>query len=193
MTRNGEENSQKIRERALNSGSRNPHAPVRVASELQREFPTMDRRATEVLINLIRTESLVDGMLVRRFRRHGLSLSGFNALVILRQSQARLHPHEIAERLLVTRAAVTALLDALETRGYARRRPSAQDGRMSLIEITDRGRDVLRKLLPEHFAAERAMVACLNANEKDLLIGLLGRMQAHLQAYAVDVQAVMNE
>jgi hypothetical protein len=29
-------------------------------------------------------------------------------------------------------------------------------------------------LLPEHFAAERAMAACLNANEKELLIGLLG-------------------
>jgi hypothetical protein len=45
---------------------------------------------------------------------------------------------------------------------------------MSLIEITDRGDQVLRELLPEHFAAERAMAACLNANEKELLIGLLG-------------------
>jgi DNA-binding MarR family transcriptional regulator len=171
----------------------NAHAPVRVASELQREFPTMDRRATEVLINLIRTESLVDNMLARRFRRYGLSLSGFNALVILRQSNTRLHPHEIAERLLVTRAAVTAILDGLEKRGYARRRPSQQDGRMSLIEITDRGAAVLRELLPEHFAAERAMVACLNANEKELLVGLLGRMQAHLQAHAIDVQVAINE
>lgn len=153
----------------------------------------MDRRATEVLINLIRTDSLVGSMLARRFRRYGLSLSGFNALVILRQSHGRLHPHEIADRLLVTRAAVTALLDALESRGYARRRPSEMDGRMSLIEITDHGRAALQDLLPEHFAAERAMVACLNANEKELLVGLLGRLQAHLQVHAIDVQAVINE
>src|ERR1700730_14840754 len=70
------------------------HAPVRVASELQREFPAMDRRATEVLINLIRTDSLVGSLLARRFRRYGLSISGFNALVILRQSRTQLHPHE---------------------------------------------------------------------------------------------------
>lgn len=171
----------------------NIHAPVRVASELQREFPVMDRRATEVLINLIRTESLVGNALARRFRRYGLSLSGFNALVILRQSHSRLHPHEIADRLLVTRAAVTALLDALESRGYARRLPSQEDGRMSLIEITDRGEVVLRKLLPEHFAAERAMAACLNANEKELLIGLLGRLQAHLLAQALEAEDVINE
>jgi hypothetical protein len=52
---------------------------------------------------------------------------------------------------------------------------------------------VLRELLPEHFAAERAMVACLNANEKELLVGLLGRLQAHLQAQAVEADAVINE
>lgn len=153
----------------------------------------MDRRATEVLINLIRTESLVSNLLARRFRRYGLSLSAFNALVILRQSHSRLHPHEIADRLLVTRAAVTALLDALETRGYARRLPSQEDGRMSVIEITDRGEEVLRDLLPEHFAAERAMAACLNANEKELLIGLLGRLQAHLLAQALEAEDVINE
>ncbi len=153
----------------------------------------MDRRATEVLINLIRTESLASGLLARRFRRYGLSLSGFNALVILRQSRTQLHPHEIAERLLVTRAAVTALLDALESRGYARRRPSAHDGRMSLIEISDRGEQILRQLLPEHFAAERAMVACLNTGEKETLVGLLGRLEAHLQAHALEVRAANDD
>ena len=153
----------------------------------------MDRRATEVLINLIRTESLVGNLLARRFRRYGLSLSGFNALVILRQSHSRLHPHEIADRLLVTRAAVTALLDALESRGYARRLRSPEDGRMSLIEITDKGDEILRELLPEHFAAERAMAACLNANEKELLIGLLGRLQAHLLAQSLEAEDVINE
>lgn len=175
------------------TGQTKPHAPVRVASELQREFPAMDRRATEVLINLIRTDSLVGSLLARRFRRYGLSLSGFNALVILRQSRTQLHPHEFANRLLVTRAAITALLDALEARGYVRRKPSSNDGRMSLIEITNRGQEVLRNLLPEHFAAERAMVACLNANEKELLIGLLGRIQAHLLALGDDEEQAVNE
>src|SRR5437879_11991527 len=114
----------------------NLHAPVRVASELQREVPELDRRATEVLINLIRTESLVGNLLARRFRRYGLSLSGFNALVILRQSHSRLHPHEIADRLLVTRAAITALLFALEARGYARLLPRPDERRLSTAETT---------------------------------------------------------
>ena len=142
----------------------------------------MDRRATEVLINLIRTDSLVTTALSRRFRRHGLSLSGFNALVILRQAPDGVNPHEIADRLLVTRAAVTAILDALEAKKLIRRDRSGVDGRMSLIVITESGKELLDQLLPEHFAAERAMASCLGRNEKELLISLLGRLQLHLAA-----------
>lgn len=140
----------------------------------------MDRRATEVLINLIRTHSLVTTALSRRFRRYGISLSGFNALVILRQAPGGVNPHEIADRLLVTRAAVTAILDALETKKLVRRDRSGVDGRMSLIVITEVGKELLDRLLPEHFASERAMASCLGANEKELLISLLGRLQLHV-------------
>src|SRR5262249_33997482 len=104
----------------------------------------------EVLINLIRTDSLVTTALSRRFRRHGLSLSGFNALVILRQAPDGVNPHEIADRLLVTRAAVTAILDALEAKKLIRRDRSGIDGRMSLIVITESGKELLDRLLPEH-------------------------------------------
>jgi DNA-binding MarR family transcriptional regulator len=147
----------------------------------------MDRRATEVLINLIRTDSLVTTALSRRFRQHGLSLSGFNALVILRQADDGVNPREIADRLLVTRAAVTAILDALEARGLVRRDRSGADGRMSLIAISATGRKLLDRLLPEHFAAERAMASVLSANEKELLISLLGRLQVHMAAQDEDI------
>ena len=163
---------------------RNLHAPVRVSSSLQREFPEMDRRATEVLINLIRTDSLVTTALSRRFRRYGVSLSGFNALVILRQAQEGVNPHEIADRLLVTRAAVTAILDALEAKRLIKRGKSGVDGRRTLIEITTAGRRILDTLLPEHFAAERDMASVLGDNEKELLVSLLGRLQMHIAAQA---------
>lgn len=142
----------------------------------------MDRRATEVLINIIRSDSIVTTALSRRFRRYGLSLSGFNALVILRQAPEGVNPHEIADRLLVTRAAVTAILDTLEANGLIRRDQSGTDGRMSIIAITSAGKKLLNGLLPEHFAAERAMASVLSANEKELLISLLGRLQLHLAA-----------
>lgn len=152
----------------------------------------MDRRATEVLINLIRTDSLVTTALSRRFRRYGLSLSSFNALVILRQTREGVNPHEIADRLLVTRAAVTAILDALEAKKLIRRDRSGVDGRMSLIGITDAGKRLLDRLLPEHFAAERAMASVLGTNEKELLLSLLGRIQLHIAAQNGELEAASS-
>ena len=166
---------------------RNLHAPVRVSSTLQREFPEMDRRATELLINLIRTDSLVTTALSRRFRRYGVSLSGFNALVILRQAPEGINPHEIADRLLVTRAAVTAILDALEVKRLIKRGRSGVDGRRTLIAITTVGRKLLDTLLPEHFEAEREMASVLGDNEKELLVSLLGRLQMHIAAQTDDI------
>jgi DNA-binding MarR family transcriptional regulator len=166
---------------------RNLHAPVHVSSSLQREFPEMDRRATEVFINLIRTDSLVTTALSRRFRRYGVSLSGFNALVILRQAAEGINPHEIADRLLVTRAAVTAILDALEVKRLIRRGKSGVDGRRTLIAITPQGKKLLDTLLPEHFEAERAMASVLGDNEKELLVSLLGKLQLHIGAQADNV------
>lgn len=168
---------------------RNLHAPVRVSTALQREFPQMERRATEVLINLIRTDSLATTALSRRFRRYGLSLSGFNVLVILRQAPKGVHPREIADRLLVTRAAVTSILDALEAKKLLRRERSASDGRMSLVVITGSGRKLLDRLLPRHFAAERAMASALGANEKETLISLLGKLQAHIAEQGTQLEA----
>ena len=97
-----------------------------------------------------------------------------------------MNPHEIADRLLVTRAAVTAIVNALEAKGFIRRNPSGDDGRMTLIAITPAGKKLLDGLLPEHFAAERAMASALGANEKELLISLLGRLQLHLGAQDED-------
>src|SRR2546427_6277342 len=144
---------------------RNLHAPVRASSALQREFPQMDRRATEVLINLIRTDSLVTTALTRRFRKHGLSLSGFNVLVILRQASDGVNPHEIADRLLVTRAAVTAILDALEAKGLVRRDRSGAEGRIALIAVTAAGKKLVHGLLAEHLTAEADMAARVVAQE----------------------------
>jgi hypothetical protein len=57
---------------------------------------------------------------------------------------------------------------------------------MSLIAITAAGKRLLDGLLPEHFAAERAMASVLGANEKELLISMLGRLQLHLAAQGED-------
>lgn len=156
-------------------------APIRVGREIEREFRGSDRRATAAVVNLVLTENLVTGELSRRLRRHRLSPATFNVLMILRGAGRPLCPREIGERRLVTRGTVTGLLDSLERQGLVRRTPHPEDRRSLLIEITDKARARLERLLPAHYGGEREMLSCLTAGEKDALVRLLGKIQAHLE------------
>lgn len=155
-------------------------APVRVTADFEDRFPTACKTATEATINLLRAESLVSAHLTQRFRRHGLSIATFNVLAILDGSDEPLCPAQIGERLLVTRGTVTGLLDSLEKSGLVRRLPDPQDRRMLRIEITKKARDLLRRILPGHFAGEAELMAALTPREQETLVRLLGKLQASL-------------
>jgi DNA-binding MarR family transcriptional regulator len=102
------------------------------------------------------------------------------ALGILADAGSPLPPNQIAERLIISRATVTGLLDSLEKRGYVRRLPHSSDRRMLLIELTDAGRRVaheFRLLVHQH---QKAWLAALNEQEQKHLIASLHRLQSAL-------------
>jgi DNA-binding MarR family transcriptional regulator len=158
--------------------------PIRVEADHARRYPGADKLATECVVNLIRTTSLVTAELNRRFRRFGLTGASFNVLMILEGAGSPLSPFELGERLLVTRGTVTGLLDTVERQGLVRRVPHPDDRRMLRIELTDEARALLREVWREHFPAQTEMVAVLSPAEKETLITLLGKLQEHLAAGA---------
>lgn len=89
--------------------------------------------------------------MVRRFVKErdkisveGISLPGLLILnTILRDGEQRLG--ELAEQLDFTSGAVTALCDKLEAGGFAVRRRSKTDRRSVALDITDEGREMLKR------------------------------------------------
>lgn len=154
--------------------------PIRVDPDLGRAHPGADPLSTEVVINLLRTDSIVNAELTRLFRQHGLSTATFNVLMILDGAATPLCPFEIGERLLVTRGTVTGLLDSLERQALIRRTAHPEDRRMLQIALTPKGKSLLKRVLPEHFPNEAAMMSVLSEREKQTLVRLLGKLQDHL-------------
>jgi DNA-binding MarR family transcriptional regulator len=106
-------------------------------------------------------------------RKHQLSPAGRQALAILDGAGAPLSPTVIAERLLVTTASVTSLLDTLERRGLVTRSPDPKDRRKVLVALTSHGRRAVDELLPQMVALQTAMVAGLSeARRRQLLESL---------------------
>ncbi|MES2210904.1 MAG: MarR family transcriptional regulator [Chloroflexota bacterium] len=74
-----------------------------------------------------------------------VSAAGGLVLGVLRDHGA-MSPSELGERLIVTRATVTGLLDSLERRGFVTRSPNPADRRGLVVEITPDGLTVLQEL-----------------------------------------------
>lgn len=155
-------------------------APIRARADHEKRYPGADKLATEAVVNLFRTESLVSAAVTGVLRRYGLSVATFNVLMILEGAGRPLCPYEIGDRLLVTRGTVTGLLDSLEKQGLIVRSAHPDDRRMLLVSATEKARDLLAELLPEHFPAEAELMSALSAREKETLVRLLGKIQTHL-------------
>ena len=97
---------------------------IRVPADFEREFPGASRSASEVAVNLARAQMALITEIERPAREaHGLSASAFQALAILDSAGEPLPGHVIAERLLVSSASMTSLVNTLERRGLVEQHP----------------------------------------------------------------------
>lgn len=80
-------------------------------------------------------------------RRAGL---GHHEMVAMEHLMEQpLGPSEIAQRLGVTTAAASGIIDRLSARGYVERRADERDRRRTQVHVTDLGRrDMLQHLMP---------------------------------------------
>jgi DNA-binding MarR family transcriptional regulator len=161
------------------------NAPVRVGPGFENEFPGADPVAAEAGANLARTNFLWMAELARRRRVVAdLSPSGFQALAILEGAGEPLPSTVIADRLLVSTASMTSLLDTLERRGLVVRDAHPRDRRKILVRLTDAGYAVVDRMLPIVHAAATDVFGTLTRAERETLVDLLGRVQHHLAELA---------
>ncbi len=113
---------------------------------------------------------------VSRRRREvaDLSPSGFQALAILEGAGERLASTVIANRLLISTASMTSLLDTLERRGLVVRDPHPQDRRKILVRLTEAGKALVDEMLPIVHGAATDVFSTLAEAEREILVELLG-------------------
>jgi DNA-binding MarR family transcriptional regulator len=85
----------------------------------------------------------------------------------------------IADTLSLDRATVVALVDTLESQGLARRTQNREDRRANAVELTAKGRRVLKRADALMEACELSFVAGLPAEERDQLTRILERLLAY--------------
>ena len=153
----------------------------RVSPDFDDLYPDASSTATESAMNVVLTGDLIQTRIARQLRRFHVTPSSGLALGILADADDPLPPNEIADRMILTRATITGLVDSLERRGYVTRGPHPSDRRMHLVQITPEGRRVASEFRTMIHSQERQWFEVLDEQQRDTLLDLLGRLQTRLQ------------
>src|SRR6478672_315927 len=116
---------------------------ISMPDDFYEQTPDGNVLATEAVMNTIRTADLLFDQIGRMLRPLGVSAAGGLVLGQLRD-QGPMTPSELGQRLIVTRATVTGLVDSLERRGFVERSAHPSDRRSLTVEITPAGLKVLQ-------------------------------------------------
>ena len=150
----------------------------RILEQWRAEKPELDVSPMAVIGRLSRTALAVESRLSGTFARHCLDSSSFDVLATLLRSGSpyRITPVELARDAMISTSAVAQRLNKLEGRGLVLREVNPDDGRGTLVSLTDAGRELIEAALPDHLEAEGAITAALSVEEQTHLALLLQRI-----------------
>lgn len=138
------------------------------------------RLCQEAFVSLARTEAVLHDGVDRVLGPHGLSMTQYNVLRILRGAGPDgLCRNEIGQRLITRMPDVTRLLDRMEAAGLVSRIRSTEDRRLVNTSLTKRGRTLVDDLDPEIARVHREQLGHLTDTELRTLVALLNRARAN--------------
>ena len=142
--------------------------------EVKSRAPHFDSLEQEAFLNLWRTYDRLHVIEEELFSRFELTPQQYNALRLLRgQGEQKLATLALAARLVSRAPDITRLLDKLEDRGLIERERPADNRRVVLIGLTDRGREMLSTLDEEVRACHARQLGHLSSEQLAQFVALL--------------------
>ena len=152
-----------------------------VLRRIAQRYPEVEADAMEVLINIQRVAKAAQCVTSQFLEPYGLSEGKFYVLAHLFSEELMGRPEpspsEIAEKVGVTRATITGLLDGLERDGFLERWPDSRDRRALAIHMTEKTRRFLDEFIPDQSRRINSLMAALSGDERRQLIALLTRIE----------------
>jgi MarR family 2-MHQ and catechol resistance regulon transcriptional repressor len=125
-------------------------------------------RALDAFVKLTRAANSIRCRLEAPLAEAGLTESQFGVLEMLLHL-GPLRQCDIGEKLLVSRANVTLVVDRLAGRGWVRRERHPEDRRSNIVRLTPEGRKRIARLFPEHLRRIVGALSPLSPAEQEEL------------------------
>ena len=128
----------------------------------------------EAHLNLIRTTEEIGQIVASAVKPHGVSMTQYNALRILRGAGAAgLKCGEVGDRMIARDPDMTRLIDRLERQRLVSRQRSDEDRRVVTVRITETGMKLLGSMDEPLMRAQRAALGHMSQAKLAQLIELL--------------------
>jgi len=135
----------------------------------------------EALLNIARTAGFLEKKSQTFFGQFDMTEAQYNVLIVLKLEGRSLTQVEIGERLISSRANITALIDRLEAKGYVERKDAARDRRFYEIHMTKAGRQILDKVEKVYLEQVEALMAALSLTECQTISRALEKLRDSLR------------
>ena len=110
-------------------------------------------------------------------QRFGLAITEWRVIAVLERFPG-LSANEVAQRTAMDKVAVSRAVSRLLEGGRLEREIHDGDRRRSVLRLSAEGRRIHREVAPLALAFEQRLLRGMSTNERDLLFGLLDRLDA---------------
>jgi DNA-binding MarR family transcriptional regulator len=147
-------------------------------AELQKlaDNPAVDPLSMHSHILLRKLSSDFETNLENFFSQYNLSTGRFTLLMILKSAPNGLMPSEMAQKVGVTQATISGLINSLEKAELVKREVHERDGRSFVIRLTEKGVQLFENITPIYYGRVNQFWSSFDENEKRSLSLLFGRM-----------------
>ena len=151
--------------------------PPTLQQELKKRGP-FDSVEQEATLAVMRTSDLLENRVARLLRDHGLTLTQYNVLRILRGEGKPLPCLEVANRMIQVAPAITRVVDQLLALELITKTQSAEDRRVFEIELTPAAGRLLKKLDQPILDTHAALLSKVSKADLKSLIRILELVRA---------------
>ncbi|MEM9826234.1 MAG: MarR family transcriptional regulator [Planctomycetota bacterium] len=151
--------------------------PPALQDELKKRGP-FDSVQQEATLAILRTSDLLENRIARLLRAHGLTMSQYNVLRILRGEGKPMPCLEVAQRMIQVAPAITRVVDQLLALELIRKTQSSSDRRVHYVEINAAGKRILKKLDQPVLDLHQTLLETVPQSDQKKLIEILQRVRS---------------
>jgi DNA-binding MarR family transcriptional regulator len=155
-----------------------------VLQRFAQRYPAADVTAIASFLMLLRVATDLSVALDACLSKHDLLQGRWWVLILLmRETDRTSTPSMLAEKLGVSRATMTGLLDGLEQGGLVQRILVPEDRRSVKVRLTEAGQDRLDAVMPDYYTRLRQCMQGLSEQQRNDLQVILGVIDQGISAW----------